>query len=42
MVQTAKIKNEAGHQAIHIPDNLKLEGEEVYIKKKVMHCIYFH
>lgn len=33
MVQTMKIKNDAGHQAIPIPDNFKLDGEEVYIKK---------
>ncbi len=33
MVQTSKIKNDEGHQAIRIPDNFRLEGEEVYIKK---------
>ena len=32
-MQTASIQNEGGHQAIRIPDNFKLEGEEVYIKK---------
>ena len=33
MTATTKIKIESGHQLIPIPDNFKIEGEEVYIKK---------